>query len=67
MPSIQRTRNNFVWPVRHVVATFALATYASAWAWGDEGHMIVGEIATHFLQPAVRAKIDEMLATDTST
>ncbi len=50
---------------RWALALLVLATPASrAWAWGTEGHQIVGEIATHYLQPAVRQKIFAMLAAD---
>jgi hypothetical protein len=37
---------------------------ASAFAWGDDGHEIVGLIADHYLEPAVRAKVQTMLASD---
>jgi hypothetical protein len=37
----------------------------SAFAWGNEGHETVGEIATHFLEPVVRQKVMAMLAADT--
>jgi hypothetical protein len=33
-------------------------------AWGDEGHEIVGLIAEHYLQPAVRARVLELLRHD---
>src|SRR5262249_33612830 len=36
-----------------------------AFAWGDEGHMTVAQIAEHYLQTAVKAKITAMLAADT--
>jgi hypothetical protein len=35
-----------------------------AGAWGDEGHEIVGLIAQHYLTPAVRARVEALLATD---
>jgi hypothetical protein len=37
-----------------------------ALAWGDEGHEIVGLIAEHYLAPAVRQKVDAILAQDKS-
>ena len=37
-----------------------------AYAWGDEGHEIIGRIADHYLKPAVRAKINAILAGDTT-
>ena len=38
----------------------------AALAWGDDGHRIVGLIAEHYLDPAVRTQIDAMLAGDTT-
>ena len=35
-----------------------------AFAWGDEGHEIVGLIAQHYLDPGVATKIKTLLATD---
>ncbi len=40
------------------------APWSSARAWGDEGHEIVGEIATHFLTPTARTKAFALLAAD---
>jgi hypothetical protein len=37
-----------------------------AFAWGDEGHEIVGLIAQHYLDPAVATKVNTMLAADTT-
>jgi nuclease S1 len=37
-----------------------------AYAWGDEGHEIIALIADHYLDPAVRRKVNSILATDTS-
>jgi hypothetical protein len=37
-----------------------------AGAWGDEGHEVVGLIAEHYLTPAVRARVEALLATDDS-
>jgi S1/P1 Nuclease len=39
---------------------------ASAFAWGSEGHEIVAQVATHYLQPSVRQKVFALLAADTS-
>lgn len=50
------------------VATACVASAANidaARAWGNEGHEIVGEVATHFLQPTVRQRVMAMLAADT--
>jgi hypothetical protein len=60
-------KTSYCFAVRLVVLGAALLPHATAWAWGNEGHEIIGQIATHFLQPTVRAKIDAMLAADTST
>jgi hypothetical protein len=39
---------------------------ATGRCWGDEGHEIVGLIAEHYLQPAVRARVTALLAGDSS-
>jgi hypothetical protein len=39
---------------------------APAYAWGDEGHEVIGLIADHYLEPAVRARVNAILAGDTS-
>ena len=47
------------------VALASLVAFSSpARAWGSEGHEIIGQVATHYLSPVVRMKIDAMLATD---
>jgi hypothetical protein len=38
----------------------------AAYAWGDEGHEVVALIADHYLEPAVRTKVNKILATDSS-
>ena len=62
-----RLARNLVAVRRAAVAAATFALSGSCWAWGDEGHTIVGQIASHYLQPGVRSKIDAILATDTST
>jgi len=37
-----------------------------AYSWGDEGHEVIGLIADHYLEPAVRAKVNAILAGDTT-
>lgn len=37
-----------------------------AYAWGDEGHEVIGLIANNYLDPAVRAKVSAILAGDTT-
>jgi S1/P1 Nuclease len=39
---------------------------ASAQAWGDEGHQIVALIAEHYLDAAVKLRVQRLLATDAS-
>jgi len=53
------------------VAAVLIAITLAAWpvagrCWGEEGHQIVGLIAEHYLDPAVRMRADELLAGDTS-
>jgi hypothetical protein len=36
----------------------------AAFAWGDDGHRIVGLIAEHYLDPAVRTAVNAILAVD---
>ena len=45
-------------------AACALSAPNAAFAWGDDGHRIVGLIAESYLDPAVRAQVDAMLAGD---
>ena len=35
-------------------------------AWGDEGHEVIGLIAEHYLEPAVRRRVQALLAGDES-
>jgi hypothetical protein len=39
---------------------------SAAWAWGDEGHEIIGLIAEHYLEPQAKKKVDALLAGDTT-
>ena len=41
-----------------------MALPAEVLAWGDEGHRVIALIATHFLMPPVRKRLDAILATD---
>ncbi len=45
-------------------ALIALLVPRSACAWGDEGHRIVARIAEHYLEPAVRVRVEALLAGD---
>jgi len=49
-----------------VIASLYLSCLACgpAFAWGDDGHEIVGLIADHYLEPAVRVKVQALLASD---
>jgi nuclease S1 len=49
-----------------VLAAAVGASAAPAFAWGDEGHRIIGLIADHFLEPQVRARVESILAGDAS-
>ena len=35
------------------------------WAWGDEGHKVICEIAFRLVQPNTRAEIQRLIKTDT--
>lgn len=73
-----RTRENAGWRARAISSSarpssvaagllFALGVAlcpARAFAWGDEGHEIIGLVAEHDLDPTVRAQVIAMLATD---
>src|ERR1700680_5098350 len=39
---------------------------ASALAWGDEGHEVIGSIADAYLEPAVRIRVQALLTNDDS-
>ena len=52
-----------------LAALFAASAYlvlpsSPALAWNEEGHRIVALVAQHYLEPAVKQKIDAMLAAD---
>jgi len=49
-----------------LVGLIILLRPATAHCWGDEGHEIVGLIAEHYLEPAVRARVTALLAQDAS-
>ena len=37
---------------------------SDAWAWGDEGHRIICEIAFRLAQPSTRAEIQKLISND---
>jgi hypothetical protein len=48
-----------------LLAALALASfYGDAWAWGDEGHKIVCEIAFRLAQPDTSAGIRKLIRSD---
>ena len=47
-----------------VLAAFALAVPAAAYAWGDEGHRVVALIAERHFDPGVRHRVFKLLAAD---
>jgi S1/P1 Nuclease len=53
------------WGVLVVMVTLNWIT-TPVFAWGDEGHEIVGLIALHYLDPGVATKVETLLAADTS-
>ena len=49
-------------------ALLLLALYSSgSWAWGDVGHEVVARVALHFMAPATRTRVEQLLAGDTDT
>lgn len=44
-------------------AMLCLGSHAAS-AWGDEGHEVIGLVAEHYLQPAARARVLELLRQD---
>src|SRR5260370_40652811 len=37
---------------------------SDAWAWGDEGHKVICEIAMRLVQPNTRAEIQQLISND---
>src|SRR5258708_5018374 len=52
--------------MRHILLAlaFLFPISSDAWAWGDEGHKIVCEIAMRVAEPATRAEIRKLISTD---
>ena len=46
-----------------LVAFFPISS--DAWAWGDEGHKVICEIAFRLVQPSTRTEIQRLIKTDT--
>jgi hypothetical protein len=56
--------------LQSAIAVSALALCAfipKAYAWNEEGHRIVALVAAHYLEPAVKQKVEALLATDTDS
>ncbi len=49
-----------------VCLTYGCLTSAPASAWGDEGHEVIALIADHYLDPAVRTRVQSILVGDTT-
>jgi hypothetical protein len=49
---------------RFVLIIWLASAAGIAWGWGDEGHEIVGVIASHYLKPKVKQKVVAILAAD---
>jgi len=52
--------------VRHVLIALVVlfAISSDAWAWGDQGHKVICEIAFPLAQPNTRAEIRKLIGTD---
>jgi hypothetical protein len=65
---MKKTRSE--WAIRGVAVLGAMLSLGSlptvVYAWGDEGHEVVGLIATHYLTPDVKKKVNQILAADTT-
>ena len=57
-------------PIAAATCLIGLASLSGAtdqaFAWGDQGHEVIALVANHFLEPAVRDKVDGLLAGDRS-
>jgi hypothetical protein len=51
---------------RHVLAALVVlfAISSDAWAWGDQGHKVVCEIAFRLVQPNTRTEIRKLISTE---
>jgi hypothetical protein len=52
---------------RHILIALVVLLLPSsdAWAWGDQGHKVICEIAFRLVQPNTRAEIQRLIKTDT--
>jgi S1/P1 Nuclease len=54
------------WPVIAALAIVSFVAIAprGAWAWGDQGHKVICEIAFRLAQPSTRAEIQKLISND---
>jgi hypothetical protein len=65
MPSMKNTCSTLILSrAGQLLAACLMGLSTAAHAWGDEGHEIVGNVAAHFLKPAVRSRVFALLAAD---
>ena len=52
--------------MRHILFVMVVLFPISgdAWAWGDEGHKVVCEMALRLVQPNIRAEIQKLISND---
>ena len=53
--------------MRHILLALVVLFPISgdAWAWGDEGHKVICEIAMRLVQPNTRAEIQKLMSNGT--
>ena len=56
------TRLAFLLVGSFLAGTFTMSS--DAWAWGDQGHKVVCEIAMRLVQPNTRAERQKLISTD---
>ena len=51
---------------RHILLALVvlLPISSDAWAWGDQGHKVICEIAMRLVQPSTRAEIQKLISND---
>jgi hypothetical protein len=47
-----------------LLAVLTMGAPGDCWAWGDQGHKVICEIAFRLAQPSTRAKIQELISND---
>jgi hypothetical protein len=56
------TRLAFLLAGSFLAGLFAMSS--DAWAWGDQGHKVICEIALRLVRPTTRAEIQKLISTD---